>query len=255
MEESILSGPWMFPPSGRTYNLFDPKDLSIPLEGSEHNPVAWYLDAPKVEPVQMGEWIGSVSLGASVNFNNLAFNPHAHATHTESLGHIVAEELPISLCFRPSWCEALLVSARPEQVGGDQFIAFHQIPWASFSEGIDALVLRTLPNDEGKRTRHYSNTNPPYVDPSICTELANRGVRHLLVDLPSVDKEVDSGALRAHKAFWQWPQAPRRDAFITEFIYVPNALPDGLYLLHMQVMNIRNDAAPSRPVLYPRMIT
>ena len=161
MEESAIPGPWMFPPSGRTYNLFEPTDLSIPLEGSEHNPVAWYLDAPKVEPVQMGEWVGSVSRGASVNFNNLAFNPHAHTTHTESLGHIVAEELPISLWFRPYWCEALVVSARPEPGGGDQCIACNQIPWASFPEGIDSLVLRTLPHAKGTRTLEYPNPKPP----------------------------------------------------------------------------------------------
>lgn len=254
MEESALPGPWVFPPTGRTYNLLEPIDLSITLEGSHHNPVAWYLDSPKVEPVQMGDWIGSVARGASVNFNNLAFNPHAHTTHTESLGHIVEEELPMSECFRPTWCEALVVSAHPELLDDDRRIGFHQIPWDSFSIGINALVLRTLPNEEGKRERKYSNTNPPYIDPAICTELAKRGICHLLVDLPSVDKEVDGGALLAHKAFWQWPQTPRRNAFITEFIYVPNAVPDGLFLLHLQVMNLRNDAAPSRPILYPQFI-
>lgn len=254
MEASALHGPWVFPPTGRTYNLLEPIDLSIPLEGSEHNPVAWYLGAPKVEPVQMGDWIGSVARGASVNFNNLVFNPHAHTTHTESLGHIVEEELPMSECFKPSWCEALVVSVRPEEGDSDRMVAFHQIPWDFLSDGIQALVLRTLPNDEDKRERKYSNTNPPYLDPSICAELARKGICHLLVDLPSVDKEVDAGALLAHKAFWQWPHAPRRNAFITEFIYVPNAVSDGLYLLHLEVMNIRNDAAPSRPMLFPRMI-
>ena len=36
----------------------------------------------------MGDWVASVQEGASVNFNNIAFNPHAHGTHTECVGHI-----------------------------------------------------------------------------------------------------------------------------------------------------------------------
>jgi hypothetical protein len=33
-------------------------------------------------------------------------------------------------------------------------------------------------------------------------------------------------------------------------IHVPDAAPDGEYLLELQVANFVNDAAPSRPVLY-----
>jgi arylformamidase len=35
--------------------------------------------------------------------------------------------------------------------------------------------------------------------------LRSIGVRHLLVDLPSVDREEDGGVLAAHHAFWDFP--------------------------------------------------
>ena len=76
------------------------------------------------------------------------------------------------------------------------------------------------------------------------------GVEHLLIDLPSVDKEKDDGQLLAHRAFWNHPDNPKRGSTITEFIYVDNKVVDGTYLLNLQVAPFHNDAAPSRPVLY-----
>ena len=76
------------------------------------------------------------------------------------------------------------------------------------------------------------------------------GVKHLLIDLPSVDKEKDDGALLAHKAFWNIPKAPRLDATITEFIYVPDTIEDGTYLLNLMIAPFHNDATPSKPILY-----
>jgi hypothetical protein len=38
---------------------------------------------------------------------------------------------------------------------------------------------------------------------------------------------------------------------VTELAWVPDSVPDGLYLLDLQVPAFASDAAPSRPVLYP----
>ena len=78
----------------------------------------------------------------------------------------------------------------------------------------------------------------------------NKGVEHLLIDLPSVDKERDAGALLAHRAFWNVDGKMRKQATITEFIYVSNTIEDGTYFLNLQVAPFENDASPSRPVLY-----
>jgi len=68
--------------------------------------------------------------------------------------------------------------------------------------------------------------------------------------LPSVDREVDEGKLLAHKAFWEYPDAPRTDCTITEMVYVPDNAMDGLYLLNLQIASFELDVSPSKPVLY-----
>ena len=80
--------------------------------------------------------------------------------------------------------------------------------------------------------------------------LVDKGVEHLLVDLPSVDKERDGGVLAAHRAFWNFDGKMRKRATITEFVYVSNKIEDGTYFLNLQVAPFENDASPSRPVLY-----
>ena len=102
-----------------------------------------------------------------------------------------------------------------------------------------------------KATRSWSNTNPPYFTVDFMDALVRQGVEHLLVDLPSVDREVDGGRLEAHHAFWGLPDNPRPHCTITELVYVPEDVSDGLYLLHLGVAPMDNDAAISRPVLYP----
>ncbi|HZH69246.1 MAG TPA: cyclase family protein, partial [Flavobacteriaceae bacterium] len=60
----------------------------------------------------------------------------------------------------------------------------------------------------------------------------------------------DDGELLAHRAFWNYPKAPRKDATITEFIFVKNSVKDGTYFLNLQIAPFRNDASPSKPILY-----
>ena len=63
-----------------------PMDISIPINSK--GPSAWGMSPLKISPVEEGEWIGDVERGSGVNFNNIIFNPHAHTTHTECVGHI-----------------------------------------------------------------------------------------------------------------------------------------------------------------------
>lgn len=107
-----------------------------------------------------------------------------------------------------------------------------------------------------KKHAKYSNTNPPYLAAEAAVFLREKGIKHLLIDLPSVDKEKDEGKLLAHKAFWnvkdidQVNADAQFDATITEMIYVPNEVVDGFYLLNLQLASFVNDASPSKPILY-----
>src|SRR5687767_4347730 len=78
---------------GKEYKVdfFKPIDISIPLSADKHCVSAWYVEPMKLEPVVMGDWIGDVSKGGSVNFRTVTFNPHGNGTHTECVGHISKE--------------------------------------------------------------------------------------------------------------------------------------------------------------------
>jgi hypothetical protein len=54
----------------------------------------------------------------------------------------------------------------------------------------------------------------------------------------------------AHKAFWNYPAKPRNNATISEMIFVPNEVPDGIYFLNIQIASLGSDASPSKPVIY-----
>ncbi len=226
-------------------------DISISF-GGENNVNAWYLEDPVLQPVQMDDFIGSVDRGAPVNFNNIFFNPHAHVTHTECLGHITREVFSVNKITHPLFYKARVISIHPEKKDtGDEVISVDQLRLFDMKQNkVEALIIRTLPNNPNKKRKRYSHTNPPYLDVACADFLIEMGVQHLLIDLPSVDKEEDGGELAFHHAFWQVPLQPNHSRTITEFIFVPETCEDGEYVLNLQVAPIENDASPSRPVLY-----
>ncbi len=237
-------------------DLSKPIDISIPLTNTDANPIAWYLRKPEIKAVVFGDWVGSVKAGASTNFNTIVFNPHAHGTHTECLGHITKDFYSINQCLTQFFFLAELISVEPEVQGEDFVIGKNQIEEYLKGKNTEALVIRTLPNLESKKHKNYSNTNPPYLSEEAARFICESGIKHLLIDLPSVDKEHDEGKLVSHKAFWnvkninQLNADARLDATITEMIYVPDAVEDGSYLLNLQIASFENDASPSKPVLY-----
>jgi kynurenine formamidase len=184
-------------------DLSKPIDISIPLTNNAQNPIAWYQNTPEIEPVTMGDWIGKVSEGkSSTNFNNIFFNPHAHGTHTECLGHITRDFYSINQCLKQFFFTAELISVEPKSVGEDFIITKEQIENALGTIIPEAIIIRTLPNSEHKKHLNYSNTNPPYLDATAAVFIREMRIQHLLIDLPSVDREHDEGKLLAHKAFW-----------------------------------------------------
>jgi kynurenine formamidase len=229
-------------------DLSQPIDISMPLS-TDDGVEAFYLPTMRIEPFRAGTFIGDVAQGGPCNVNTVILNPHGNGTHTETVGHISPEKETIQDCLKRFWFVADLVSVDPSKVFDDWLILPDQLQKV-LQDPSEALIIRTRPNDTGKRKRHYSGTNPVYLHHEAAELIREAGVRHLLIDLPSVDREEDGGALKAHKAFWNYPSDPRADATITELIYVPDAVTDGRYLLNLQIISILNDASPSKPVLY-----
>lgn len=227
-------------------------DVSIPMGGTAADAKAWYVNSPVIEPVRANGFVGSVAEGGSVNFRNIFFNPHGNGTHTECLGHITKEVYSINEHLKEFIVEALLVSVTPETIeNGDHVITKELLKNAIGNKTASALLIRTLPNTLSKLTNDYSSTNPAYMDVRCVDVLNEAGIEHLLLDLPSVDRESDNGVLAMHHAFWQVPEDPQFHKTITELIFVPDTVLDGNYLLSLQVAPFENDASPSRPVLYP----
>lgn len=238
-------------------DLSKPIDISIPVKSGKETVHAFYIPDAQVEPLRIGSFVGSVEFGGSCNVNNIVFNPHGNGTHTECAGHISREFISLNKHLCQFFFLARIVSIEPESDQGDRIITASQIKkaWTNSevfnqTDACEALIIRTLPNGIEKKTLDYSGTNPAYLHHEASAWMSAIGIRHLLLDLPSVDKEDDGGMLLAHHAFWNYPSNTRFDSTITEFVFVPDEIPDGIYLLNLMISGFENDASPSKPVLY-----
>jgi arylformamidase len=238
---------------GKDYKVdfFQPIDISIPLYADDTCVSAWYVKPMSLEPVRMGDWIGDVSQGGSVNFRTVTFNPHGNGTHTECVGHISKEFITINQCLKRFMFVAELITVLPEQLeNGDYVISKKSLETRLKGSDPEAVIIRTLSNSPAKLNTQYSNTNPPYIASETMRYLNELGIDHLLFDMPSVDKEIDGGILAAHHEFWQYPYHTQLQKTITELIYVPNEIEDGTFILNLQIASFENDASPSKPILY-----
>ena len=237
---------------GITYNidLSKPMDISMPLMANKKNPTAWYVNEPRFEPVMENGFVGDVNLGGAVNFRNIFFNPHGHGTHTECVGHISKEPYTITDCLKQFFFLANVVSVTPEEQGTDRVITLTQMQDVFNQNNAKAIVIRTLPNSSDKLSMQYSSTNPTFMEDKAIQYLIDNGIEHLLIDTPSVDKEEDGGELISHHTFWEYPKNTKKNRTITELIYVPDSVEDGVYFINIQIASFENDASPSKPILF-----
>jgi arylformamidase len=238
--------------NNRTYkaDLREPHDISLPLKQGSENPNCYWAEPVRMETIRSGNFVGNVNEGGSVNYQKLIITPHGNGTHTECYGHISRDGATINACLNRFHFVAELISVTPEALNGDLVITQPSVAARVKNKSAQALIIRTLPNNESKKKKQYSGTNPPYLHHATAQYLTGLGIHHLLIDLPSVDRESDDGKLLAHRAFWQFPDATRKASTITELIYVDQKIEDGLYLLNLQIASLEMDASPSKPVLY-----
>lgn len=233
----------------RKVDFSNPIDISRAITNGGTR--AWGVGEPGFIPVQRGDWVGEVKKGASVNFRDVVFNPHAHGTHTECVGHISKEDYSVNQCLKQFMFFAKLITVLPRNNNGDKVIDRDSIAGSLIDNKCEALIIRT--SRETNEAEDYSNTNPPFIQQDAITIMLEKGIQHLLIDTPSVDKESDGGLLLAHRAFWEYPLNTKKFRTITELVQVSDKIKDGDYLLNLQVAAFENDASPSRPVLYELM--
>ena len=227
-----------------------PIDISIPLSFSKKNLNAWGINKAKKSPVVIGEWVGNIKQGGPVNFNNIWFNPHAHVTHTECFGHISINEESINDNKDSFFLFSKLVSVKLKKKSKDLVITKESLYNKLNNQfQFETLIIRTLPNKNSKNYMDYSNQNPPYMTKECMLYIKKLGVKNLLIDLPSVDKEKDDGQVENHKLFFDFASGGNSNT-LTELVYISDEIIDGDYYLNLQIMPIENDAAPSRPILF-----
>ena len=225
-------------------------------------------------PLMIGEFSGRVTSGASCNCSVLSFTPHANGTHTEGIGHLTVERVDVHAVIPQRLLLAALGTVDPE-LAADSSESSVPMPhdavllitrarlesaWPAAMQprlAARALIIRTQPNDPFKFTEDRAAA-APFLSQEAAQMLIERGIEHLVLDVPSADRASDGGALTAHRIFFGLPAgntqlagAQRRDSTITELAYAGNSIPDGGYLLALQAPAIAGDAVPSRPVLYP----
>ncbi len=249
-------------------------DISIPFKFNGQQPNAYGADRAVSNPVVAGDLVGDTQRGGSCNFEQYTFIPHCNGTHTECVGHITHKRISVRDCMQDVIVPALLVSLEPENVGGEQLITTELLGKVlslntvqnspvgppCYADAYDkALIVRTLPNDESKLSREYDNDKiPPYFTTEAMKFIVEYGFKHLLVDMPSIDRLFDEGKLSNHRIFWnvepgsfEVNENTRLNSTITELIYVPHIVEDGEYLLNLQIAPFESDASPSRPILFP----
>ena len=248
-------------------------DLAIALDFDGRQP-RWF-DAPVASSTALASdrFSGRVELGASCNCSSLSLTPHCDGTHTECAGHLTREALAVRTIVPAGFIPALLLSVRPTRAAdtsegslpppgaADLLITREAIgqawpPAPVFAPR--ALIVRTLPNPPSKRSRDYREHPAPYLSLAAAAHLVERGIEHLLLDVPSADRAEDGGHLSAHREFFGLPAGStslaavrRPQCTITELVYVDDRVSDGAYLLSLQVPALGGDAIPSRPLLYP----
>jgi kynurenine formamidase len=213
-----------------------------------------------------------VARGASCNCDSITLIPHCNGTHTECAGHLTREPLHAQRIVPRGLLPALLLSVSPvpsEQTTESTDPAPHPDDCVVTREALlsgwpaeppfapRALVIRTNPNEPAKRARDYTEVTPPYLTRQAALYIIERGIEHLVVDLPSIDRSHDEGRLTAHRVFFGLPpgdsalsRAARSQCTITELAFIPDEAADGPYLLQLQVPAINGDAVPSRPLLH-----
>lgn len=292
----------------------DAVDVSVsvqPYELPGKQSCAFHLPGASAAPFTAGSFVCAVDAGASVNCPVVSFCAHSNGTHTECVGHVLPGHITLDdVGRRPPVMAALLLTVRPRRLGdsSDTYPSGRPDDMAVTSEAVaDALAalsstssvtgpvaavcLRTREDADGAGPRDWSGSNPPYLTGEAVVAVRRLGAAHVLVDLPSLDREDDRGHLIAHRTLFgidaagrpvdvisHGPVMPPRVASevdavgavgagaavptegrhlpsgtITELCVFPSQehLPDGLAALMLHVAPMALDAAPSRPLLVP----
>jgi len=254
-----------------TVDTNDGTSLAIPMDFEGPQPNHFGAPTATKSPLKLGGFTGDTTAGGSCNVDAISLIPHCNGTHTETVGHIVNDDIFVGHGLK-SLMTATLVTVTTQDAAGstdtyrpdldptDMLVTKMELGAAleQHTGKTQALIIRTH-SDPSKRNATYGEDNyPAFLSIEAMELIIKLGFSHILLDLPSVDRMYDDGLLTNHHLFWKVKEGsheigPETDQnkTITEMVFAPASLKDGLYLLNLQVPALGTDAAPSNPVLFP----
>lgn len=263
-----------FTVASKSYNiqLKDPIDISIPLlfDGEQPN---FFGASQAVSKAYQGDgFVGDTKMGGSCNVKEYTLIVHCNGTHTECVGHIVNQPISIQNVLQDAFIPVTLITVDPERASTspesyipekqskDFMITEKEIKAAVRNpkrDFLNGLIIRTLPNYISKKSWNYNDHPAPFFSIEAMRFIGTIGIKHLVVDIPSVDRANDEGKMTCHHLFWN-VEAGSKDIdekrtspkTITEMVYIPDSVDDGHYFLNIQIPPFVTDAAPSRLLLF-----
>lgn len=239
--------------------------LALVLDFDRPHPRHFGAPPATSEAFRVGSFEGDVARGASCNCRRVHLIPHCNGTHTESASHLTLQQRALHELLPVAPVPALLLSVQPVAAAesgedslpapqaGDRLITRAALlaAWQPYADAAPrALLLHT--------GTAWDDVAPPFLSRQLVQELVDRGIEHLVTDLPSVDRLADEGRLTAHRIFFGLPagstdlaSATRPQASITELATFPPGLRNGPCALQLQVPAWTGDAVPSRPLYLP----
>ncbi len=257
----------------RTYNidLNEVIDLSIPYNFNGKQPNFYNVKKGTLRPLKTDNIDWDVSMGASCNVSEISMNIHCSGTHTESVGHLLKKSGDIGLLLtKPIMAANLItidtinfcecsdkyhcdVNDYESVISVENFL----LKYNKYCDNkTDVLIVRTKPNHENKIFTNYTKSPAPFFTNDTISMIYELKIKHLIVDIPSIDRSSDNGILGNHRMFWgngfspHTKINPKSKKTITELAYIPNSVKDGFYFVNIQIPHFVSDAAPSRPLLF-----
>jgi kynurenine formamidase len=182
-------------------DLAKPLSIAIPLEFGGPQPSCFDAPPATARPFQSGPFVGDTRTGGSCNCELLSLAPHCNGTHTECVGHVTEERVAVADCLRGGMIFALLVSiapvaanatredSDPSPAASDLLVTAAALQAAATRHGgpaPSALVIRTLRSGADLPLRSYRGPAPaPYLSRQAAAWLVDRGIEHVVLDLPS----------------------------------------------------------------------
>lgn len=237
--------------------------LSIPIKFNSSNNPKFYDDTnPKLDYFKSNGKIYKIDNNAGCNVPIISLNIHCQGTHTETASHIYPQGVKISEIKNIDFLPSQIITVSPlesvteryhvDYSENDKIITKNMIKDVinSSMNFMECLIIRTLPNGDFKFGADYNKVSYGFLSNDAVEHIISIGVKHLIIDTPSVDMYDDGGVLGNHRIFFKDKDGGINKNTITEMAFIPDSVSDGCYFTSIKFLNFDLDSSPSVPTIF-----